>query len=103
MDFNFEIENINLIPYQGVLTDVDRISIIMAEEHSTFLKTIYNRYMKLYNKNNPEKRREIQRKYNETHPKNDIQRAISKEYQKAYYLKRKLEQNNIIFDESANI
>lgn len=100
MDFNFEIENINLIPYQGVLTDVDRISIIMAEENRHFMKTIYNRYMKLYNKNNKEKRRAIQRKYIEAHPKNDIQRAIDKQYQKAYYLKKKLErleQSDITF------
>ena len=100
MDFNFEIENINLIPYQCVLTDVNRISIIMAEENRHFMKTIYNRYMKFYNKNNSDKRRAIQRKYNETHPRTDIQKAISKEYNKAYYLKKKLErleQSDITF------
>jgi len=100
MDF----ENLNILPINNVLVDIDRIVVIVAEEErrdldnalSRIVKNMYNKYHRLYMNDNPEKRREIQRKYREAHPKSEAQKANDKAYAKAYYLKKKEEKNRII-------
>jgi hypothetical protein len=95
MDF----ENLNILPLNNVLADVDRIVVILAEEENrnidtAFNRTIqnmYNKHHRLYMQANPDKRRAIQQKYRETHPKTEEQKAIDKAYAKAYYLKKKEE------------
>ena len=100
MDF----ENLNILPINNVLADVDRIVVIVAEEErrdldyalSRIVRNMYNKYHRLYMNDNPEKRKAIQQKYRETHPKTEVQKAIDKAYAKAYYLKKKEEKNRII-------
>jgi hypothetical protein len=95
MDF----ENLNIIPLNNVLADVDRIVVILAEEENRnvdmalnrTIKNMYNKHHRIYMNNNPDKRRAIQQKYKETHPKTEEQKAIDKAYSKAYYLRKKEE------------
>jgi hypothetical protein len=95
MDF----ENLNILPLNNVLADVDRIVIILAEEENRnveqslnrTVQNMYNKHHRLYMQANPDKRRAIQQKYRETHPKTEEQKAIDKAYAKAYYLKKKEE------------
>jgi hypothetical protein len=100
MDF----ENLNILPINNVLVDVDRIVVIVAEEENRnidtafnrTIKNMYNKHIRMYNQANPDKRRAIQQKYRETHPKSEIQKIVDKAYAKAYYLKKKEEKNRII-------
>ena len=100
MDF----ENINIIPLNNVLEDVDRIVVIIAEEErreldnslNRIVKNMYNKYHRLYMNDNPDTRKAIQQKYRDTHPKTEAQKASDKAYAKAYYLKKKEEKNRII-------
>ena len=99
MDF----ENLNILPIHNVLADVDRIVVILGHEEERRMKetldriirNMYNKYQRAYMLNNPEKRRAVQEKYRDSHPKTEEQRIKDREYSKAYYLKKKEEKRII--------
>ena len=95
-------ENLNILPFNNVLEDVNRIIVILAEEETGHIEysinrtvqKMYNRHHREYMRANPDKRKVIQDKYREKHPKTDADRVKDREYAKAYYIKKK-EENRI--------
>ena len=103
-----DLNNINLLPFNNALADVERIVVIIGNEEdrrreealNRCIKNMYNKYHRVYMNANPEKRRDIQRKYKETHIKTDEQKERDRIYARNYYLKKKEEKRNRILEDN---
>jgi KaiC/GvpD/RAD55 family RecA-like ATPase len=95
----------NLIINNNVLETVNQVIEIIRREEETereravadsmsrVVKNMYNKHHRLYMNDNPEKRKAIQLKYRQSHPKTEEQKERDREYARLYYLKKKEEKN----------
>ena len=87
----------NFIINNNILETVNEVVEIMRREEETAMaesmkrcvKNMYNKHHRLYMNANPDKRKAIQQKYRETHPKSESDKLKDKEYARVYYLKKK--------------
>jgi hypothetical protein len=95
----------NLIINNNVFETVNQVIEIIRREEETereqalndsmsrVVKNMYNKHHRLYMNDNPEKRKAIQLKYRQAHPKTEEQKERDREYARLYYLKKKEEKN----------
>tara|TARA_R110000868_G_scaffold288636_2_gene548915 strand:+ start:188 stop:526 length:339 start_codon:yes stop_codon:yes gene_type:complete len=65
----------------------------MNDSMIRLIKNMYNKHHRLYMGDNPEKRKAIQQKYRDLHPKTEEQKEKDREYARLYYLKKKEAKN----------
>ena len=93
----------NFIINNNILETVNEVVEIMRREEETAMaesmrrcvKNMYNKHHRQYMNDNPDKRKAIQQKYRETHPKTESDKLKDKEYARLYYLKNKEIKRNI--------